>query len=38
MIHYHGLPMTPLADMLRAMRGKHATVSFEDHRQIEEAC
>lgn len=38
MIHYHGLPMTPLADMLRAMRGRHAMVSFEDHRQIEEAC
>lgn len=30
--------MTPLADMLRAMRGRHAMVSFEDHRQIEEAC
>jgi hypothetical protein len=38
MIHYHGLPMTPLADMLRAMRGRHAMVSFEDPRQIEEAC
>jgi hypothetical protein len=36
-IHYHGLPMTPAADMLRAMRGKHAMVSFEDPRQIEEA-
>lgn len=30
--------MTPLADMLRAMRSRHAMVSFEDHRQIEEAC
>lgn len=37
MIHYHGLPMTPLADMIRAMRGKHAMVSFEDPRQIEDA-
>lgn len=37
MIHYHGLPMTPLADMLRAMRGRHAMVSYEDPRQIEEA-
>lgn len=37
MIHYHGLPMTPLADMLRAMRGKHAMVSYSDFRQIEEA-
>lgn len=37
MIHYHGLPMTPLADMLRAMRSRHAMVSYEDHRQIEEA-
>lgn len=36
-IHYHGLPMTPAADMLRAMRGKHAMVSFEEPRQIEEA-
>lgn len=37
MIHYHGLPMTPLADMLRAMSGRHAMVSFEEPRQIEEA-
>lgn len=29
--------MTPLADMLRAMRTRHAMVSYEDHRQIEEA-
>jgi hypothetical protein len=36
-IHYHGLPITPLADMLRAIRRRHAMVSFEDHRQIEEA-
>lgn len=37
MIHFHGLPMTPVADMLRAMQGRHAMVSFEDPRQIEEA-
>lgn len=37
MIHYHGLPMTPVADMLRSMRARHAMVSFEDSRQIEEA-
>lgn len=37
MIHYHGLPMTPAADMLRSMRGRHAMVSFEDSRQVEEA-
>lgn len=37
MIHYHGLPMTPAADMLKAMRGRHAMVSFEEPRQIEEA-
>lgn len=30
--------MTPVADMLRAMRSRHAMVSFEDYRQIEEAC
>lgn len=29
--------MTPSTDMLRAMRGKHAMVSFEDPRQIEDA-
>lgn len=37
MIHYHGLPMTPGGEMLRAFRGKHAMVSFEDPRQIEDA-
>lgn len=37
MIHYHGLPMTPAADMLRAMRGRHAMVSFEHPQQMEEA-
>lgn len=37
MIHYHGLPITPNADMLHSMRARHAMVSFEDPRQIEEA-
>lgn len=37
MIHFHGLPITPVIDMLRAMRGRHAMVSYADPRQIEEA-
>lgn len=37
MIHYHGLPMTPALAMLRAMKGKHAMVSFEHPEQIPEA-
>lgn len=37
MLHYHGLPMTPELDMLRAFRGRHAMVSFSDPRQIEHA-
>lgn len=37
MIHYHGLPMTPTTDMLRAMRARHAMVSFANPQQIEEA-
>jgi len=37
LIHYHGLPMTPTSDMVRAMRGRHAMVSFEHPGQIEEA-
>jgi hypothetical protein len=36
-IHYHGLPITPTADMLRALRGRHALVSFEKPQQLEEA-
>jgi len=28
-IHYHGLPMTPAADMVKAFAGRHAMVSFE---------
>lgn len=37
MIHYHGLPMTPVLAMLRAMKGHHAMVSFERPDQIAEA-
>lgn len=37
MIHYHGLPMTPVLAMLRAMKGKHAMVSFERPEQLPEA-
>lgn len=37
MIHYHGLPITPLADMLRTLRGRHAMVSFEHPHQIADA-
>jgi hypothetical protein len=36
-IHYHGTPMTPALDMVRAFAAKHAMVSFEDPRQIEVA-
>lgn len=37
MIHYHGLPMTPQADMVAAFKGRHAMVSFEHPQQIEVA-
>jgi hypothetical protein len=37
MIHYHGLPITPVLAMVRAMQGKHAMVSFEHPSQIAEA-
>ena len=37
MIHYHGLPMTPVADMVKAFAGRHAMVSFEHPEQIEVA-
>lgn len=37
MIHYHGLPMTPVLAMLKAMKGKHAMVSFEHPEQVAEA-
>lgn len=35
MIHYHGLPMTPTQDMVKAFAGRHAMVSFEHTQQIE---
>jgi hypothetical protein len=34
-IHYHGLPMWPQAEMPRAFAGKHGMVSFEHPEQIE---
>ena len=34
MIHYHGLPMTPITDMVRAFKGRHAMVSFEHPDQV----
>lgn len=37
MIHYHGLPITPVLSMQRALAGKHAMVSFEHPDQIREA-
>jgi hypothetical protein len=37
MIHYHGLPMTPAADMVKAFAGRHGMVSFEHPDQIENA-
>lgn len=35
MIHYHGLPMTPAGDMVKAFAGRHAMVSFANPEQIE---
>jgi hypothetical protein len=35
MIHYHGTPMTPTGDMIKAFVAKHAMVSFEHPSQIE---
>ena len=35
MIHYHGLPMTPAADMLKSFAGRHAMVSYEHPEQVE---
>ena len=37
MIHYHGLPMTPAADMVRGFARRHGMVSFEHPDQIENA-
>lgn len=38
MIHYHGTPLTPTADMVQAFARRHAMVSFEHPQQIEIAC
>lgn len=37
MIHYHGTPLTPAHDMVKAFAGKHAMVSFEHPGQLEVA-
>ena len=38
MIHYHGTPMTPTDDMVKAFAMRHAMVSFENPQQIAIAC
>ncbi len=35
MIHYHGTPLTPTADMVKSFVAKHAMVSFEHPTQME---
>lgn len=35
MIHYHGLPLTPIVDMVKCFTAKHAMVSYEHPEQIE---
>ena len=35
MIHYHGTPMTPATDMVKAFAARHAMVSFAHPEQIE---
>ena len=35
MIHYHGTPMTPVADMVKAFAARHAMVSFEHPEQMD---
>lgn len=37
MIHYHGTPMTPAADMVKAFSGRHAMVSFANPEQLDVA-
>lgn len=37
MIAYHGLPMTPVLDMVRAMKGKAVMVSYANPEQMEVA-
>ena len=34
MIHYHGTPLTPVADMVKSFAARHAMVSFEHPEQI----
>jgi hypothetical protein len=34
MIHFHGTPMTPVADMVKSFAARHAMVSFEHPEQI----
>ncbi len=36
-IHYHGLPMTPVTDMVKAFQGRHGMVSFERQREARAA-
>jgi hypothetical protein len=35
LIHYHGLPLTPMLDMVHSYVTKHAMASWEDPRQVE---
>lgn len=35
MIHYHGTPLTPVADMIKSFAAKHAMVSFEHPEQMD---
>lgn len=37
MIHYHGTPLTPSADMAKAFSGRHAFVSYAHAQQLEVA-
>ena len=37
MIHYHGTPLTPVADMIKAFSTRHAMVSYEHPEQLEVA-
>lgn len=34
MIHYHGLPITPVGDMAKIMKGRHAMISFANRDQL----
>lgn len=37
MIHYHGTPFTPTADMVKSFASRHAMVSYAEPRQLEVA-